>query len=151
MEFEEEKKSSTLDTIIIIAGLAFLFWMFKSNHNQQTSSQPIESHQQYIQEPISRYENAENWEVVRGEDGFISNVRALRDATVGSGTSYQSSGHIPSVPPSPSSPVVVGSDLDRTIKEMIQKNIREMNEFNQRFGRLGRLSDRDRSDRYGFA
>lgn len=143
MEFENEKNTNWFAIGLILAGLAFLYLI--SKNQQQTQSQQVQS-QQYIQEPISRYENAENWEVVRGEDGFISNVKAMRDATVGNSINSNSSIHSPPIR-SIHSPIENELDLDKTIKEMIQKNMRDLNELNNRYRRL---NDKERSNRFGF-
>lgn len=100
MEFEEEKKDNTFDTVIILVGIAFLFWIFKSNQKTQ-SIQPSQSQsmQPQMMQPQSMthanasiewqpilnngYKNSELWEVERGPDGFITRVKADRDARSG--------------------------------------------------------------------
>lgn len=160
MEFEDEKKNtSDLLTIgLVLAGLAILYFLFKKPQQQVQSQQAqsiqsIQSQQyndpysQYNQyQPLSRYENAENWEVLRGEDGFISNVRALRDATVGNGIASTYSSHDKNIPSSN-----IDNYIDNRVKEMMRKNLEEMKRYNQRFVGLTRLSDRDRSAKFGFA
>jgi hypothetical protein len=166
MNFEEEKKDNTWDIVIVLAGLAFLFWILKSNQQKTQSAQeqyiqPQQSiqSQQYLQEsyqPTSRYENAENWEVVRSDDGFITNVRALRDATVGNGTynsksehKFEQSEHKSLLDTSNMSGADIDKYIDNRVKQMLQKNMEGMDDYNSRFSRFAMLSDRDRMNRFG--
>lgn len=145
MEFEDEKKSNTLDIIVILAGLAFLFWIFKSNQ-QKTQSQQIQSQQTYPQDyPLSTYENAEEWHIVRGDNGFIEDLKVGRNATVGN--SLQPSVQHEKSAIGTNIDTNMNSYIDNRIKQMMQKNIEKMGKYN----RFERLNDRDRSRRFGFA
>jgi len=158
MEFVDEKKgnSDLLNIGLIIAGAAFLFWIIKSSQ-QKTQSIPSQQSQQqiypqYQDTPISTYENAEEWQIIRVENGFIEDLKVGRNATIGNGVTSQShqSHQSPVWHEKPTTPAITTSDLDRTIKELIKKNMRDINELNK-LNKYIRLSDTERANRFGFA
>lgn len=150
MEFEnkDNQKNSNNDIWWILAGLAILYLLFKKPQptaqlSNQSSIQPTPTNQ-YNQEyqPLSTYENAEEWEIVRGEDGHISNLKVGRNATVGnSANSYNSHEKV-------TISGLTESDIDSKIKEMMQKNMQEMSKYSQRFVKL---NDDQRKKRFGFS
>lgn len=70
--------------LLLIAGAAAIIY-FLSKNSQQTT--PVKS----------SYDNDENWELVRGEGGFIENLRVARHANVGNNDSSYMPSYMPSV------------------------------------------------------
>lgn len=148
MEFEEEKKSGKsdgIDALIIIAGIAFLIWLFKGNQQKQSVQESQVQRQIDVSDtPISTYENAEEWHIVRGDNGYIEDLKVERNATVGNCTQP---GKPIQYDMQHERPIIDTSYIDNRIKEMMQKNLKELSKYNNRFERL---NDLQRHNRFGF-
>lgn len=143
MQDSSEPKNETgnidwLSIGLVLAGLALLYWISKSN-------QQVQQGQNVQSQPTSTYENAEEWEIVRGDDGHISNLKVGRNATVGNSLSTSPTNKPISSNYSPKYEYMsmTDSDLENKIREIMKRNQYRQNDY-------VRLNDNQRKQRFGF-
>lgn len=149
MEFQDnqniQKSDNTLTNIILIAlGVTILYFLFKGSQAQQPVGQ--------VQ---AQYENAEEWHIQRGNDGYIEDLRVGRHANVGNGNvngNVNSSGsyinNTSNYLSTDNSNSINRTQLDKYIKNLIAKNLSEMSITNNKERII--YDDRERRQRFGF-
>ncbi len=113
----EEKDSGILTIVLIVLGAAVIFQIFKSSSQTKQMQQQVQQIQQAQQKIASNsinsiYENDEKWQIERGDNGHIIDLRVVRNARVTNSDTLSSDGaHNPSGLPSLHVP-----DAERVIK-----------------------------------
>lgn len=149
----EEKDNSASTIGLIILGAAVFYLILKSNSQtkqvqqqmQQQVQQQVQQQMQQVQQKIasnsinSIYENDEKWQIERGDNGHIIDLRVVRNARVSDGT-YNPSGlpslHVP--------------DTERVAKpvELQQDRIAEMAKI-ARINESYRMNESYRREHFG--
>lgn len=147
-----EEKDSSVSTIgLIILGAAVFYLILKSNSQTKQMQQQVQQLQQAQQKMASDgissiYENDEKWQIERGDDGHIIDLRVVRNARVSDGTL-----ELPSLRVPDAERVVrpVESLQDRIQQGRIQQDrIAEMTKLTRMNG-LYRMNEADRKQRFG--
>jgi len=86
---DSDTKSMLTNIVSIVIAGAIIYYLFykpavqlqQYQFQQQIREQQYQQYQQpYRQQQQLEYKNDERWEVTRSKDGFISNIRVVRDA-----------------------------------------------------------------------
>ncbi len=113
-----QKGDNTLTNILLIAlGAAIVYFLLKSNQSQQAQSTQLE--------PVSTYENAEEWRIQRGDNGFIENLRVGRHANVGNGNEIINSNSESYTNNYSTDNSIDRKQLNKYINELVNKNLSE--------------------------